>query len=346
VGKRTSVEGWDDGRTSSAGVLRPMLEFARTRGVDVDALLAELELPSASFDDLDFRIPETLRDRAWRKAASAAGDSAFGLHVAQHAKVGAFEVLDYALSYSATLEEGLERMLRFHRLLTDALEVKLDVRGSEAHLRRMIPDPERHQNESVLAVIVLHSRVVTGRDIVPRRVRFTHPTPDDVAPHAALFRCPVEFGRPFAEIVFEASDLALPALRSDPALTRLVDHYMAEHLARLPELDTFVHRVKGIIAQSLSGGRPTLRSTARALRASPRSVQRRLHDQGATLRELVEETRRSLAARLIDQHRLSITEIAFLLGFSDVGSFRRTFKRWTGKSPGRSRRPSTAATRR
>jgi AraC-like DNA-binding protein len=337
VGKRTSAEGWDDGRTASAGVLRPMLSFVRTRGVDVDALLAEVGLSRSALDDLDFRIPEALRTRVWQKAATLSRDAMFGLHVAEHAKVGDYEVLDYSLCYSATLEEGLDRLARFYRLLGDALEVTLEVKGATGLLRRTTPDPERHENEAVLAVIVLHARSVTGHDVVPRCVRFTHAAPDDVAPHATLFRCPVEFGRPAPEIVFDAKDLTLPALRSDPALTKMVDRYMSEHVARLPEPGSFLRRVHSVVAASLSGGRPTLQSTARSLRASSRSVQRRLHDHGTTLRRVVEETRRTLATRLIDEHSLSITEIAFLLGFADVSSFRRTFKRWTGKSPAHAR---------
>jgi AraC-like DNA-binding protein len=310
-----------------------MLSFVGTRGVDVDALLAELELTRAALDDLDVRIPEALRERAWQRAASLSDDMSLGLHVAEHARVGEYDVLDYALCYSTTLHDGLTRILRFHRLLSDALEATIEVRGGVATFRRTEADPERHPNEAVLAVIVRHARAVTGREIVPRVVRFTHAAPDDVRPHAAAFRCPVQFGREAAEIVFEASDLALPTLRGDPAITRVVDHYMGEHLSHLPEPGSFLKRIRGIVAGSLNGGRPTLRSTARALHASPRSVQRRLQDLGTTLREVVDDTRRGLASRLIDEQRLSTTEIAFLLGFSDVGSFRRTFKRWTGKSP-------------
>ena len=317
-----------------------MLSFALTRAVDVDALLAELDLSRSALDDLDFRIPEAMRDRAWQRAAILSRDSIFGLHVAEHAKVGDYDVLDYALCYSATLEEGIDRILRFYRLLSDALALTLDVCEGVGHLRRTSPDPERHQNEAVFAVILLHARAVTGREIVPRSVRFTHPAPNDVAPHAALFRCPVEFGRAVSEIMLDAKDLALLTLRSDPGLTRVVDRYMGEHVARLPEPDSFLHRVQSVVAASLSGGRPTLRTTARSLRASSRSVQRRLHDHGTTLRSIVEDTRRSLASRLIDERTLSITEIAFLLGFSDVGSFRRRFKRWTGKSPARARAPA------
>src|SRR5581483_11338128 len=86
--------------TASAIVLRPILAFAATRGVDRSALLAELSIPPSALEDPDFRIPDALHARAWKEAAARSGDATFGLDVAKHVRPGDYDVLDYALRYS------------------------------------------------------------------------------------------------------------------------------------------------------------------------------------------------------------------------------------------------------
>jgi AraC-like DNA-binding protein len=78
-----------------------------------------------------------------------------------------------------------------------------------------------------------------------------------------------------------------------------------------------------------------MEAISRALHASPRTLQRRLSDHGTSYTQVVESVRRDLAEHLVAEGRLSVTEIAFLLGFTEVGSFRRVYKRWTGVTPSR-----------
>jgi hypothetical protein len=110
VGKGERGGKWNGG-TAAAIALRPILAYARTRGVDVEALRVELGVPASALDDPDFRIPEATHDRAWREAATRSGDSAFALHVVEHSSVGAFDVLDYAMWCSRTLAEAIDRLM-------------------------------------------------------------------------------------------------------------------------------------------------------------------------------------------------------------------------------------------
>lgn len=315
-----------------------MLAFARTTGVDVDAILAGIGMTPAALDDYDRRIPEASRCRAWIEAAALARDPSFGLHVAEHARMGAYDVLDHSLYFSTTLYEALDRIVRFHRVLCDAWAIHREVAAGVARVRRIAQTPS-HEVEAAFAFLVLRARELTGLPLAPHEVRFTHAAPPDTSPHAALFRAPVRFGYAASELVFAASELTLPIKTANPDVLRVLDRYMTDLLARLPKGTSFVERVRAVIAQTLRGGRPTLRSTARALHASPRTVQRRLGEHGTTHMEIVQAVRRELAERLIDEGRMSMTEIAFLLGFTDVSGFRRMVKRGTGVTPSRAESP-------
>lgn len=315
-----------------------MLTFARTKGVDIEAVLTEIGMSPSALDEYDLRIPETSRCRAWNDAAARACDPSFGLHVAEHARIGAYDVLDHSLYFSTTLEEALDRIVRFHRVLCDAWAIHSEVVAGIARVRRIVQTPP-HEVEAAFAFLVLRARELTGLPLAPQEVRFAHAAPPDASSHAALFRAPVRFGCAASELVFAASELTLPVKTANPDVLRVLDRYMTDLLARLPRGSSFVERVRAVVARALRGGRPTLRSTARALHASPRTVQRRLGEHGTSHMKVVHAVRRELAERLVAEGQMSITEIAFLLGFRDVSGFRRVYKRWTGVAPSRAASP-------
>ncbi|MGA9526123.1 MAG: helix-turn-helix transcriptional regulator, partial [Myxococcaceae bacterium] len=104
-------------------------------------------------------------------------------------------------------------------------------------------------------------------------------------------------------------------------------------LARLPKADDFVLQVRQRVTSALSGGEPTLEAIASQLAITPRTLQRRLKEHGTTYQLLLEELRRELALRYLRDHGLEISEVAFLLGFSEPSAFHRAFRRWTGTTP-------------
>jgi AraC-like DNA-binding protein len=117
----------------------------------------------------------------------------------------------------------------------------------------------------------------------------------------------------------------------------VLDRYASDLLARLPASTSHTDRVRQVVAQVLREGPTTLGDIARSMHASPRTVQRWLRGEGTTFRRIVDDVRRELALFYLDSPDLSVTEIAFLLGFTEPSGFRRTHQRWTGMSPVRSR---------
>jgi AraC-like DNA-binding protein len=316
----------------TAGVLglRVVFEHAADCGVDIDELMTDLDLDPAVLDDSDHRLPLRVLRGAWDLAASRSHDPSFGLHVAERAAVGAFEALDYAIWASATLEEVLERMIRFHRVIGDDLELQIVHAGKWVRLRRVVSHDRRSRAESVLALIVMRARELCGRAFRLHEARFMHHKPTDVRPHHALFRCPVRFGCAAPELVFAEQLLHLPVRTAKPGLATVLDRHLHDLLGRLPRGQTFLQRVADAVARTLHVGRPSLALTARALHASPRTVQRHLQEAGVTHRQIVDDVRREMAQQLLATRRISMSELAFLLGFEHASGFRRAYRRWTG----------------
>lgn len=334
---------WNKTGTASAMSLRALMRVARARGVDVDALLRELEIPAAAIDDIEYRIPEATRLRAWSEVEARTHDPFLGLHCAEGANIGTFDVLDYVLYFSPTVGEGLDNLLRFHRLICDAWALRRTEDGEITRLRRIeVTLPQ--EAEGLFAFLVLRARLLSGVVLAPQEVRFAHPSPADTSEHDRVFRCPVKFGCPSTELVVATASLALPVTTSNPDVQKILLRYSCELAERQPRDDSFVERVRTVVARTMRSGPPSLEATARALKASPRTIQRRLGEHGTTHLEVVDSVRHEMASQLVEKGRVSLTEVAFLVGFTDVSGFRRAYKRWTGEAPsnarGRARSPA------
>jgi AraC-like DNA-binding protein len=124
-----------------------------------------------------------------------------------------------------------------------------------------------------------------------------------------------------------------PIPAADPNLFRILTSYLDDVLSRMPKPDEMVNPIRAAIAQLMKEGGLKLSRAAKALGVSPRTLQRQLKQRGLSFAELVEDTRRALALEYLKDRDNTLTEIAFLLGYSEVSAFNRAFKRWTGKTP-------------
>jgi AraC-like DNA-binding protein len=244
-------------------------------------------------------------------------------------------VVSYAVAASDTLGIGWEKFQRFQRLVTDFAPLHLNTEGDVIRVSMALPDHPglRPWGEAVTSVLVARGRQVTGVDFDPVEVHYQHARPDDIGPYERFFHCKVLFSERATEVAFPREILALPLKQADSALSKILDRYASEMLARMPRTTEFADRVRHVTAESLKGADPSLRTVASRMHMSPRTLQRRLHLEGTSFNHVLDEVRRDLAEAYLDKPEFSITEVAFLLGFSDVSSFHRAFKRWSHKTP-------------
>jgi len=326
---------WSVSGTASAPILRSMLDYARSRGVDTAAILRAIELPASKLRDCDHRITEAARARAWELAAHASGDPAFGLHAGARARFADFDVLGYAVHFSETLGDAFDRIMRFHRVLCDALAMSRTDTKRRARFTRLERTPPA-DSEATLAFLVKHARELTGKHVSPREVAFAHAAPPKTREYEKLFGCPVRFGAVATYIDVDLAVLDLPIRSANAGIVAILDRYMGKDIAQLPRAPSSVEHARAAIARALrEGRRPSLGSTAKSLRASSRTLQRHLGAHGMTHGEIVDAVRKDIAEDLLARGHLSITEVAFLTGFADVSGFRKRYRRWTGRAPSR-----------
>lgn len=290
----------------------------------------------------DTRIPGQDYLRLWSLAMEEAVDPAFPLRVAAVTGIETYGVFGFATMTSGTLGEGLERACRYLRIWTDLAKWRLDVTPGEARLC-LIPSVEgqseaRPAAECALAEMLLGSREYLGMDWTPATVHFRWRRPRSVEHLETFFGAPLAFERPYTALELDASLLALPMRKADPAMAEFFARHAEEMLNRLPASATLSGQIRRLIEQQLRNGLPSAQSIAAALALSTRTLRRKLAEEGTTLADLIQEMRCALAKQYLSEGKLSLGEIAFFLGFSDVSSFHRSFRRCTGLTPAAYRR--------
>jgi AraC-like DNA-binding protein len=323
--------------TIQAKAVEKIVRSAAASGVTADQLYQAVNLDPAVLLDPDNRIPFAQLVDLYEKAAQLTGDNNFGLHVGETVNPTAFDVVGYCALNSPTLGDAFARVARYHSIWTDGALFNLEhSRETSAIVYRYVDasiSEHRQDSEMTLATVTALCRGVAAADFTPTAVEFQHDAPADISEHVRLFRCPIEFRTPSNKLHFNSSSLSLPIDKADASLCALLDRHAEELLAKFPPRDSLVDQVCSIIATELRGGDPSLERVAEQLSLTPRTLQRKLHEIGASHNELLDQMRRQLAMRYLREREMAICEVAYLLGFSESSSFHRAFKRWTGITP-------------
>jgi AraC-like DNA-binding protein len=316
----------------SAAILRALA----ARGLDAQRFARDAGIDPVALQAPDARVPRASLTRLWRLAVEATNDACFGLSVSRFTTQTSFHALGYAVLASTTLKEAFERIIRYRRLIGDVVQLSLTEHGDRYRFTIDVSAPPGVPYEAVdafTAVIVRQARLLYGdRTFNPLAVMLQRPEPADSAPFRRLFRVEVAFAQPLNALEFARADVErrLPAANAE--LARQNEQVLVRYLARL-EKARLSSRVEEEILNAFPDGAPSKQVVARKLGMSPRNLQRHLAREGTSFKELTNKARVTLARTYVEERRLSITEIAFVLGFADTSTFSRAFKRWTGTSP-------------
>jgi len=325
---------------------KTIVDALLAEGVDADAVLKTAGVDPEALRDPNARLALTTTARLWKVAAERMQDPAFGLRASRYVRQTTFHALGYAVFASASLRDALERLVRYSRLVSDDMVLRLDTTERTARLSFELASEGTPRSpetmDAVMSLIVRTCRGLTDRSFTLLRVEQHRPQPVDTTPYAKFFRCPVEFGAPIDALTCDAVVLDKPLPSANPELAAHNDDLARKYLAQIGKT-TLVDRVSSALMERLSGD-PSPAAIGAALGMSARSLQRQLKAYGTSYAEIREAMRRDLARAYLRDRTLSITEIAFLLGFEDSSAFARAFRRWTGLSPSESRAQSMPET--
>ena len=269
--------------------------------------------------------------------AAAADDELLGFHMSQHCEPRAVGLYYYVLASSGTLTEVFQRAARYSTLVNEGV-VQSFIDGRVIGIRTLFTGVsryrDRHQVEFWTATMTRLLREFTGVPVTPQRVSFAHPANSGVGEMKAYFGCNIEYGAAMDEVIFAKSVGDLPLVNADTYLNRVLVAICEDAYARRATNRGSVRtRVENEIAASLPHGKARASIIAIRLGMSQRTLARHLAEEGTSFSAMLTEIRRDLATRYLRDESLSISQIAWLLGFQDLGAFSHAFKRWNGTAP-------------
>jgi AraC-like DNA-binding protein len=318
-------------KTISTVVVRALVRAAATLGLDADP--GETGIDGKLLDDPEARVSEEAATRLWLRLEKVSGDPSFGLKVAEELDRQELGLLGYLCRSAADVGRALQVLADHVRFLSDSLRMILQPDRDRMRVRLDIGSSgSRHGREALLALFTLSARRTLRRELAPREVRFRHPRPADLSVHRRIFRAPVTFMQRADELVVDRDVLELPMPDADATLHKILLSHTRTLLERSPAHDGLIERLRRTVEEGLRTHELGLSKLADSLHLSPRTLQRRLSDEGTSLHSVIDETRRDLALRLLDSD-VPIAEAAYLVGFSEPSAFHRAFKRWTGQTP-------------
>jgi AraC-like DNA-binding protein len=321
-------------RTTIGSYGMAIAKALESSGVDSGRIFRAVGVPTDLSNDPMSRLPITTLTRLYRACVDVTNNPYFGLIVAKHIHISNLHALGYALAASATLMDFCRRLERYFRLVSQAAKVSVTETDGKVLLRfEHLVEISGETEDAFFSFLVLTMRLLYKRRFNPVRVEFHRPMPREGAePYEALMRAPVTFSHADGVLVFDKADLVQPLDGSCPELAQVNDNIVISYLARLDRSDVVTGVTQKII-EFLPGGDCSRDKVASALCMSPTTLQLKLSQRGTHFQQLLDDTRKELACGYLRQAARSVTEITFLLGFTDTSNFTRAFKRWTGVSP-------------
>ncbi len=285
----------------------------------------------------DARITARQYFDLWAAAMDQLQDPTLPLRVAAATGIETHELFGFVCMTRPTFRDGLEGASRYLKIWTDLARWQLRPEDGGASLL-LIPGTDRHPAARFAAECMLAEILVTGRQYLgvvwsPRAVHFAWRRPSDVAHLSAFFGAELVFDAAQCAVVLDDEVLSLPLVKSDPSMATFFTGHAEEMLRRSPDSSQLAGEVRMLIASGLANGSFTLDAVASRLGVSSRTLRRRLEAERESFNELVQQTRCALAKQHLQEGRLSLGEIGYVLGFSDVTAFHRSFRRATGMTP-------------
>lgn len=313
-------------------------------GVDPRSVIGESDFSPEIEGRAGRRVSFDRYDELRTHAADLIRDPLIGLRSAEHLHPSHFGALGYAWMASSSLLTGIRRIVRYGRMFNEHETWSVVEGPAELELTAVIDLEVRRPDEvgdALIAGMTALCRLNYGQELNPERVTLTRSAPEDTGPWFSFFRCPVIFGSDANCLVLSAKKAAKVLPGSDPQLVSLLERVIERSLASL-DRDDIVNRARVEIVDQLPSGDVSEVSVAEALDMTTRTLHRRLRDRGETFRSILAGVRKELVRGYIGDPSLNLTEIAFLLGYSDSSSFSRAFRGWFGQSPTQMRRSAGA----
>jgi AraC-like DNA-binding protein len=308
-------------------------------GIDVAQLLHRAGLPQDALSNGIVRVNTPALFAILRNLDAMSAQPDLGLRIGSESLPSQLDVASIAALHSRNLQEALERLARYKRLVCPE-EITVQRMGDEAMIEFRWDCPNDPMPNLLIDATCASTLSIAGagigRAIKPRRVELNR-QPRHKETLEQFFKCPVFFNATVDRLVLDAELLAIPFITHNPDLQQIILPGLDAQLKELPasrnDADSLISKVRHTIRLQLQGRRASLDVVAQKMFMSVRTLQRKLNQADTSYQTLLDEVRREVAFSLLRSSTIDVSEITFLLGYEEVNSFNRAFRGWANTSP-------------
>ena len=330
VGAQTGQIRTHSGLRVSGAWARGVVNAFEALGLDAEALCEQIGADLAIFTDTSSRPPRDALGRFWRAALAESGDRHLGISAGDAWEPRADHLVILLLTSAERLGEGLEASLRYQELMSHGRVVTLEAHPDHHVLQINKVEHELpvtvHEVEFIAVVLVKLLRFATGGRFKAKEVQFGHPYRGEIQKYTRAFGCSVTFGHERSAVLADEEAWQLPLVHGNLALHGQLQNVAADLHAKI-DSHSFIDTVRDHMKSLLPKGQSSIEAVAGALHMTPRTLQRRLQDDGTTFRALMDATRKSILLACVERNQTA-DEMMRHAGYTNPRSFRRALKRW------------------
>ncbi len=323
----------------------PMVQYLASKGITAEMLFSKADIDPIILKNPDARLTLAEMDLLYDQAFILTNDENLGLHAGEFFTPGSNHIVGYIMMNCTTIRKAYQKLCKYLDVSTQGVRLEVFEDKETATIdMKLLHDTvhlERHHYECILTAIATTIPQLCGKTLNPIEVRFIHPAPAIVSEHHRIFHAPVIFGSQKTCIVFEKKYMDFSILTPNKNLLSLLEKHAADVLKDILPENTTGSKVRHLLIQEFQGATPKIDFIAKKMAISVRKLQLLLKSEGTSFSKIFEDVRKKLAVAHLQENQLSIEDITYLLGFSEPSAFYRTFKRWTGQTPGEFRSRKT-----
>ena len=322
----------------STDLLRYRIGIAAQEGADVDAILRRSDAPPGLMDGQPPYVDAQVEDRVWGAIVAETGREDIGLICGIRFPTQAISMLGYVMANAPTMRIAIEKCCAYQRVIGDTLGYVID-KGPDTStiwIERWCDwhDRLRYTIDVMMAAVPSWASANAPGPIRPLRVGFHYERPFDTAPYDALFApAPVTFGADVSHQVYDNEVLDQPVIGASGEMFSYFEDKVQRLLDDREGRNTFSYKTRQRILAAMKGATPSVDRVASELAVSVRKLQQKLSEEGTSFSAILNDARRDLAMQYLKENEVGNAEIAYLLGYSEVSVFSRSFKKWTGMTP-------------
>ncbi|MBB3610493.1 AraC family transcriptional regulator [Rhizobium sp. BK602] len=321
-----------------ASVLIPLVQQIDRRSGKTDLLLASHGILRSQLEDPYAVLPMARYVALFEDAATITGEPALGARMGTGFKPADIGPIGMLFSLSPTIRSAFERLSKYVNAVQGATSSGVfEEKGDFVWSYRIVDPsmwPRRQDSEFTLAASCQLVRSCFRRGWRPIEIHLEHQAPRDTRTLERIFGASILFGQSGNRIVMSRAEADRILRTEDKSLVEILERHIADLVDQTANTDAVTQKVQALIGIYLGHKPVTVTALAAELKMSPRSLQRRLSEEGTSLRDLIRQHRQTLAAHYLGEQRATpISEVACALGYADNTVLWRALRSWKKRKP-------------